>query len=335
MLASKRGLYELCRQNGIPTPETVLPSTLDDLTLFAANCTFPVVVKNAEPWVRRRSPAVRSTTVVHTPEDLLALVGPGGKMPSIVLQEYIPREYAEDWIVHLYCDAHSDCLVLATGLKVRSWPPHAGVTACAYVAARPHLAQLAERFCKQIGFHGIADLDWRLDLRDGQYKLVDFNPRVGNQFRLFETQAGMDVIRAMHLDLTGQAIPVSGPIEGRRIIVEHFDLPARLAYRCVRPVARGTGRPSSTELAWLAWDDPLPFLAMWPRAAKLAAARLLRSRRSQAAVPGPRGARNGTVQVDAASPKASLRRVTGSESAGLLSGRPGADDPRHRTSGSR
>ena len=105
--------------------------------------------------------------------------GAGARLPSVILQEYVPREHAEDWIVHLYCDANSNCLVEFTGVKVRSWPPHAGMTACAYAVPNPGLAAMAERFCEQIGFHGIADLDWRFDRRDGQYKLVDFNPRVG------------------------------------------------------------------------------------------------------------------------------------------------------------
>jgi hypothetical protein len=30
---------------------------------------------------------------------------------------------------------------------------------------------------------------------------LDFNPRVGAQFRLFEDDAGSDVVRALHLDL--------------------------------------------------------------------------------------------------------------------------------------
>src|SRR5262249_30275198 len=80
----------------------------------------------------------------------------------------------------------------------------------------PEVAALAERFCEEIGFRGIADLDWRLDLRDGRYKLVDFNPRVGNQFRLFETEAGIDVVRAMHLDLTGRPVPPGGQPVPRR-----------------------------------------------------------------------------------------------------------------------
>ncbi len=94
-----------------------------------------------------------------------------------------------------------------TGVKVRSWPPHAGMTANAYVVDNPELADLAARFIKQIGFTGIIDLDLRFDRRDGRYKLLDFNPRMGAQFRLFENESGVDVVRAMHLDLTGRAVP--------------------------------------------------------------------------------------------------------------------------------
>jgi hypothetical protein len=142
--------------------------------------------------------------------------------------------------------------------------------------ANPELAQIAEHFCQAIGFQGIADLDWRLDLRDGKYKLVDFNPRVGNQFRLFETEQGIDVVRALHLDLTGRAVPAGAASTGRRIIVEHIDMLARFAYRhgSGYPAAVSPPPATATELAWLAKDDPLPFLAMWPRLAKpLAVAR--------------------------------------------------------------
>ena len=276
-LSSKQQLYELCRRHDVPSPVSVCPATDKELAEFAATATFPVVVKNAEPWTRRRAPVVSHTTVMHTAGELLGAAPSGnGSPPGVIVQEYIPRGQAQDWIVHLYCDANSNCVALFTGVKVRSWPPHNGATACAYTMANPELAQIAEHFCKAIGFQGIADLDWRLDLRDGKYKLVDFNPRVGNQFRLFETEQGIDVVRALHLDLTGRAVPAGAAPTGRRIVVEHIDMLARFAYR------HGSGYPAAappppvtaTELAWLAKDDPLPFLAMWPRLAKpLAAAR--------------------------------------------------------------
>jgi len=37
------------------------------------------------------------------------------------------------------------------------------------------------------------DLDYRFDKRDGQYKLLDFNPRIGAQFRLLVDDNGLDV----------------------------------------------------------------------------------------------------------------------------------------------
>jgi D-aspartate ligase len=290
-LASKQGLYELCQENGVPAPPSAFPSTAQELASFARQARFPLVAKNREAWVRRTAPVVPGTTVFETEQELLAAARDWGAHPSVILQEYIPREQAQDWIVHLYCDVSSDCLVEFTGIKLRSWPPHAGMTACAQTVSNPGLAELAARFCQQVGFRGIGDLDWRLDLRDGQYKLVDFNPRVGAQFRLFETEAGLDVVRAMHLDLTGRDVPASPPVEGRKMIVENIDLLARLAYARSGSAAAADPAPAAhqappgavaarsapprppvtscppVELGWLAADDPVPFLAMLVRLA--------------------------------------------------------------------
>ncbi len=297
-LASKTGLFELCRRHGIPAPASVTPASVGEVAAFAATARFPVVVKNADPWQRRRHPVVPHTTVLDSPGELLALLGrdsrdgggPGadgsaGPAPGLILQEYLPIEQAEDWISHLYADADSDCVVMLTGRKVRSWPPYAGLTASAYTVFNPELAALAERFCKEIGYSGIGDLDWRLDLRDGQYKLVDFNPRPGNPFRLFENEAGVDVVRALHLDLTGRDVPRAREVEGKRISVEHVDIPARLVYWLhdrrapaaspAEPARRDPAphqpEPGPTEYAWLATDDPLPFFVMIPYALRTAA----------------------------------------------------------------
>ena len=296
-LASKQRLYELCRQHDVPAPVSMCPATARELDEFAATASFPVVVKNAEPWARRRAPVVPNTTMMRTARELLeAASSRNGKPPGMIVQEYIPREQAQDWIVHLYCDMNSECVVLFTGVKLRSWPPHNGPTACAYTMDNPELAGLTERFCKEIGFRGIADLDWRLDLRDGMYKLVDFNPRVGNQFRLFETEQGIDVVRALYLDLTGRGVPHGAVRAGRRIVVEHIDMIARLAYRGGSGYAAAPPAPPQaiTELAWLAKDDLLPFLAIWPRlVTPLVTTTRNRIRRQRAAKGGSAGGDRG------------------------------------------
>jgi D-aspartate ligase len=267
-VASKHELYRLCCEHGVPAPASVHVSGIEEAVAFAKQATFPVVVKNSEPWVRMRAPVVTGTTVVRESSELLALVRTPAPELSLLLQEYIPPADAEDWIVHLYSGPDHGCLVVFTGLKIRSWPPNAGQTACAYSVRNPALARIATRFCNQIGFRGIADLDWRLDRRDGRYKLVDFNPRVGNQFRLFETDTGVDVVRALHLDLTGRSVPTGEQVYGRRFLLEHADPLARLAdRRSTRSRHLPRPQPGATELAWAARDDPLPFAAMWPRLA--------------------------------------------------------------------
>ncbi|MCX5332167.1 MULTISPECIES: ATP-grasp domain-containing protein [unclassified Streptomyces] len=265
-LASKQGLHELCVEHGIPSPTAAFPRSYDDIVAFADKALFPVVAKNREAFVRRTRPAVNGTTRIATRERLLALARDWGERPGVILQEYLPREQAEDWIVHAYFDADSTPLAMFTGVKVRSWPPHAGMTANAYVVDNPELADLAARFIKEIGFTGIIDLDLRFDRRDGLYKLLDFNPRMGAQFRLFENESGVDVVRALHLDLTGRRVPEGEQRAGHRYIVENIDLAALLAYRrSGYTTPHAPDRASGTELAWLAGDDPLPFLTMLAR----------------------------------------------------------------------
>ncbi|MCH0563209.1 ATP-grasp domain-containing protein [Streptomyces sp. MUM 2J] len=265
-LASKQQLHELCAEHGIASPAAAFPQSYGDIEAFAERARFPVVAKNREAFLRRSQPAVNGTTRISTPEGLLGLARGWGEHPGVILQEYLPREDAEDWIVHAYFDRDSTPLAMFTGVKVRSWPPHAGMTANACVVDNPELADLAARFIKQIGFAGIVDLDLRFDRRDGRYKLLDFNPRMGAQFRLFENESGVDVVRAMHLDLTGRTVPEGEQRAGHRYIVENIDLPALLAYRrSGYTTPHAPARPSGTELAWLAGDDPLPFLTMLAR----------------------------------------------------------------------
>ncbi|MBF6054288.1 D-aspartate ligase [Streptomyces eurocidicus] len=287
-LASKKGLHELCVEHGVPSPEALFPTSFEEIEEYATRARFPLVAKNREAFERRRKPAVHGTTRIGGPRELLALARGWGPAPGVILQEYLPREQAEDWIVHAYFDGRSTPLAMFTGVKVRSWPPHAGMTAHAYVVENPELADMAAQFIKQIGFCGIIDLDWRFDRRDGRYKLLDFNPRMGAQFRLFESTAGVDVVRAQHLDLTGRAVPEGEQLDGRRFVVENIDLPALLAYRrSGYTTPHAPARATGTELAWAARDDIKPFFTMLARFVRPGVRhlwQLWRSRRAAAVV---------------------------------------------------
>lgn len=268
-LASKRGLYELCRLHGIPTANAAFPASLADVFVYAEDGPFPIVVKNLDPFTRLSAPAVASTTLVGTPAELVALARAWPDPPHVILQEQLPKDQAEDWIFHMYCNAQSECLAAFTGVKLRSWPPQAGVTAAAVIAPNDEVTELSASLCRAISYHGIGDLDWRFDRRDGRYKLLDFNPRVGAQFRLFETDAAIDVVRAMHLDLTGREVPSGRQIEGRRFYLENLYPAALIARKRPAQIPRVPRRLVKPELGWFAVDDPLPALSMAVRFAWL------------------------------------------------------------------
>jgi D-aspartate ligase len=257
-LATKQTLHSLCVEHGIPTPASLRPNTPAEVLEGADTLGFPLVLKNDEPWLRLTRPAVASTAIIRDRDELRGLVSSWTAMPSAMMQEYVPRERARDWIAHAYFGAEPERRVIFTGRKLRSWPPQAGVTTYAYTRSNAELSSLTREFCSKIGFRGICDLDWRFDSGSGQYKLLDFNPRLGAQFRLFERGDGVDVIRAMHLDLTGREIPPGGQIDGRRYVVENLDVPAAIAYGWSGEREAPPLPCSHRELAWWAADDPMP-----------------------------------------------------------------------------
>jgi predicted ATP-grasp superfamily ATP-dependent carboligase len=266
-VASKEGLYRLCKQLGVPCPEAVFPATRDDVEEFLARAVFPVVVKRANQWWVQQDTAVRSTTIVNSSDALLEICGQVEDLSTagLMFQEYIPREQGEDWIFHGYCDESSDCLVGFTGMKLRSYPAYAGPTTLGRCIENQALRRQAEELFKTLNYRGIMDLDYRLDRRDGQYKLLDFNPRIGAQFRLFVDEAGIDVVRALHLDLAGRAVPRSSQVEGRRFMAEHYDVVAGWAYhRDGGLTLRGWLRSvwCVEEPAWFDIHDLWPFVIM-------------------------------------------------------------------------
>lgn len=266
-LAGKASLGQLCSDLGVGAPEACCPASLAEAREFAAVVGYPLVAKLATPWRAGRD--VRSTTIVQHPGELEALqrsvASFGGE---VVLQELLPGGPGDDWFVHGYADGSSHCPLLFTGVKERAYPAHAGLTAFGTSRRNDRLAGEMAALVARIGYRGIFDLDLRRDPRDDRYKLLDFNPRLGAQFRLFQDAAGLDVALAQYLDCTGQPVPAAEPVEGRHFVVESYDPLCALSYwrsgeLSLRAWAGSLAKVDET--AWFAADDLRPFGLMCVR----------------------------------------------------------------------
>jgi D-aspartate ligase len=293
-LASKRELHLLCRRLGVPSPETVFPQDRRDVLGFLERARPPVVVKAIDPLLLYQRPGARSVMVAHSRRELLGIYDrmEVPERPNLMLQEYVPGGPESIWMFNGYLDRRSRCLVGFTGTKQRQCLPHTGPTSLGVCRANPVVEQATTEFLAAVGYRGVVDLGWRYDARDGRYKLLDVNPRIGGSFRLFVASNGMDVARALYLDLTGQPVPAAAARDGRKWLVEPNDLRASLLYWREGALTPGQWLGSLRgveEAAWFARDDPAPFLAMCRSAAAMVAAKAGRSRRAVVAAPAAGG----------------------------------------------
>jgi len=283
-VANKAWLYARCLGLGVAVPAGTVVTNAEELAAYADRASFPIVAKRCAPWLLPNGRRAVSSRVVHGRRDLLRL----GTASPLLLQERIPPDCGEDWLFHAYCDAGSECVVAFTGRKLRSFPPDAGETALGQSVRNPILEQQARSLIKAMSYTGVVSLDYRFDRRDGKFKLLDFNPRVGAIFRLFQTDSGVDVIRALHLDLTERVVPAGQQVDGRVVVVEGHDVRSawsQLRARGVTPHEVWASWSSVKELAWFAPDDVVPALVALARASASAAG--LRARRFRPAA-GPR-----------------------------------------------
>lgn len=262
-LCDKSRMQELAHQSGVPTVQSVVPRSQEDVTRFLETATFPVMVK-ATDAERLRARAGGTKFVIQSRPELLELYAKAGdrEEPNLLIQEFIP---GEDWMFDGYFDQNSRCLFGVTGKKIRRFPVNTGVTSLGICIRNEAVESITAEFMKSIGYQGILDIGYRCDQRDGKYKVLDVNPRIGCTFRLFEGTNGMDVARALYLHLTGHPVAKAPAAEGRKWIVEDFDLFSALRSIRDRTLTLQEYIKSFRgvqEAACFAFDDPLPFLLM-------------------------------------------------------------------------
>jgi D-aspartate ligase len=273
-LASKREMFDLATRYSVPTPHTVFPRCVQDVERYVATGRFPVMLKGIYGnRLERRT--LKKMVIAQSADELLAayreMEDPDD--PNLMLQEYIPGGDDQVYIFNGYFNAQSDCLVGFTGHKIRQFPIHVGCASLGECRWNETVATLTTGFMKAIGYKGILDIGYRLDPRDGQYKVLDINPRVGQAFRLFVAENDHDVARAMYLDFTSQPQPPVVRREGRRWMIEDYDLISSLHYYqegSLKPLQWVRSFAGVEERAWFSWSDPAPFLVMLKRLARRA-----------------------------------------------------------------
>ncbi|MEW1841611.1 ATP-grasp domain-containing protein [Nonomuraea angiospora] len=269
-LADKRLLAQLCSAFGVVQPDTRLITGERDAAAAVTDFGLPLVAKWAQPWLLPAGAGLRNTSLVRRADQVPRLLQyVEGR--DLLFQRFVPGGPHSDWFFHGYFDENSRCLYGGAGRKERAHPKGAGLTTYGRWLPNPVVEGTARELAERLGYRGVLDIDFRHDAGRDAYHLLDFNPRLGAQFRLFSDSSGLDLVRAAHLHLSGRRAALGRAGHGRTYVVENYDLltagPKSLRALC-----------SADELAWLSADDPLPFVAMARQAMKRGFTRLARQR---------------------------------------------------------
>jgi len=220
----KRNTYRLAGDLGIPIPRTWCPATAAELSAIDAEP--PLAIKPAIKehfFYATKAKAWRADSRTELNERFRrasALVGPGAAM----VQELIPGDGRHQFA---YCAFFKNGRAIGSMVarRRRQHPPEFG-RASTFVETVdvPLLETLSERFLRAIDYYGLVELEYKLDPRDAQYKLLDFNARTWG-YHSIGARAAVDFPYLLFADQVGEPIEPCRALTGITWIRLLTDLP--------------------------------------------------------------------------------------------------------------
>lgn len=259
----KRNTYELAGRLGIGVPRTWYPRDVHDLT----------AIDGDPPWVVK--PAIKEDFLHATKAkawradstaDLMArfeeaahLVGPG----EVMIQEMIPGDGRQQFACCAFVREGEPVATMV--VRRRRQHPREFGRASTFVETieLPLLEQLSARILGAIGYTGLAELEYKLDPRSGEFKLLDFNARTWGYHSL-GFAAGVDFPYLQFADQIGEPVRRCRARVGTRWIRLVTDLPIGLAeiYHRRLPARSYLRSVTGAQVASVfAREDPVPAIA--------------------------------------------------------------------------
>jgi len=176
-MLNKLKTYQAAQRVGVPTPKFWLVDSLSSVTRLQDELVYPLLVK---PLYSHHFVATFGVKflVAENFEQLYTAWEKIDEDHEVMLVEKIPGPDSQLCSYYTYLDEDGKHLFQFTKRIVRRFPPEMGV-ACRHVTDHiPELVQPATRLFAEVGLRGLANVEFKLDPRDGVLKLIECNARI-------------------------------------------------------------------------------------------------------------------------------------------------------------
>ncbi len=262
----KRLTYQLAAEQKVDYPSTIYPAT--EVDLEGVPCAFPAILKPATHATINRFTADKAWPVANR-EELLARYREARELipPDLILvQELIPGGGESQFSYAALC-YDGQPIASLTARRTRQYPIDFGYSS-SFVETLdiPEIVGPSRRLLTAIRYTGLVEVEYKLDARNGRYKLLDINPRLWTWSPL-GGRAGIDFPYLLWRMTVGRPVPEKTGRTGARWVRMSTDVPAAIHLMLRGRLSLGAylrSLRSPVEFALMAADDPLPGLLDLP-----------------------------------------------------------------------
>ena len=204
-LINKRNFYQSLIKHNIPHPKTYFPENLNDVEKIASKIDYPVYIK---PYYSHISVARLNSkgSEAKTKEDLKHLYNLYFKNNiQVLIQECVPGPDNHLFGINAYFNKKCNPQGLFAYQWIRAWPKNLGygVLIESVPLSKIPLQETAIKYLQSIEYHGLADMEFKKDPRDQEFKFLEVNPRVWYQ-NSFPAKCGINLNLIAYLDATNK-----------------------------------------------------------------------------------------------------------------------------------
>ena len=210
MAHDKAKTFKFAMEHGIPAPETHIVETMDELEEISGTIEYPVVVKSRykTTWDGGKPVMLKVTSrnYVDNRDDLIdvssEIYKKSGKMP--IVQEYI---HGDGYGVEVLFN-HGEPRAVFMHKRLREYPITGGASTLRESIYNERMKNVALDLMEGLGWHGVAMVEFKLDTKDGEPKLMEVNGRFWGSLPL-SIASGVDFPYLLHKMVTeGDVDPV-------------------------------------------------------------------------------------------------------------------------------
>lgn len=263
-MLNKLGTYRAAVAAGVATPGFWVAESRAEVLALREQLVFPLIVKPLLAHQAKRHFGEKHKHVDSFPELLEVLDAEHAAGIDVLMMELIPGPDDLLCSYFTYLDEAGQPLFDFTKRVIRRCPPGMGIGCYHITDWVPEIIEPSRKLCRHVGLRGLANVEFKLDPRDGQYKLMECNARFVGSNGLLAT-AGIDLAGLVYNRLAGLLPPPVGEFKrGLRLWDPALDLLSFLKLRRQGQLTFAQWIASlwhRQTFFYFAWSDPLPALA--------------------------------------------------------------------------